>query len=201
MDDGRPLRMQGRPGWSSRSSRIKRKTPAHAGQTIPGCWRPSARPEDPCACRADGASSGFFATVRGRPLRMQGRLAELQVSAEPLGKTPAHAGQTRPIRRSAASRAEDPCACRADKFQPGFVECPEGRPLRMQGRPRRSEDMDGGIGKTPAHAGQTPNEGSQLIDGKEDPCACRADTPSSRTRRWPAGRPLRMQGRPTTRPS
>ena len=71
----------------------------------------------------------------------------------------------------------------------------KGRPLRMQGRHLDPDNADGHCGKTPAHAGQTPEAGRFPEIGQEDPCACRADLPSLRRRCAGRERPLRMQGR------
>ena len=153
---GRPLRMQGRQGCSWWQRAVWGKTPAHAGQTMQRRIPPSGTSEDPCACRADDGRVIHQEAKTGRPLRMQGRRGWDRAGSRPYGKTPAHAGQTAPAGRAAGHAAEDPCACRADDAPDWTRDRGEGRPLRMQGRPRASPQV-------------------MRLD-REDPCACRADS-------------------------
>ena len=91
---GSPPRMRGILEQLFRISKNQVITPAHAGNTYPGCQKWQRRRDHPRACGEYPMRRIRFPWRLGSPPRMRGILFCFTVSLLPCGITPAHAGNT-----------------------------------------------------------------------------------------------------------
>ena len=136
-------------------NRIDRITPAHAGNTHTSDLSPMRMKDHPRACGEYMIMTNLGITDMGSPPRMRGiRILQILIS-EPLGITPAHAGNTPMPGRRLIVVKDHPRACGEYGAAPRSHTLQSGSPPRMRGIHTHVQRSDTPYGITPAHAGNT----------------------------------------------
>ena len=152
---GRPPRGRGRPDRRRRCGATGGTTPARAGTTFSSRAGSVKNPDDPRAGGDDRWPSAIHTSGSGRPPRGRGRRQEPYVVLLQKGTTPARAGTTTCIGRSARRGQDDPRAGGDDGLQPSGNTSPSGRPPRGRGRRTELPALRQNGRTTPARAGTT----------------------------------------------
>ena len=130
-------------------------TPAHAGKTAHAPARVRRGRDHPRACGENSRLSSCAHSVKGSPPRMRGKLVAAAAGPALMGITPAHAGKTRPLRRSSRGLRDHPRACGENYHASSSPFIRSGSPPRMRGKLRGKSLIGSFTGITPAHAGKT----------------------------------------------
>ena len=133
----------------------QRITPAHAGNTLPGCCWLRKCWDHPRACGEYLPPTASVVLGIGSPPRMRGILGGKPSADVQAGITPAHAGNTLFIVNTTNNHRDHPRACGEYLPPTASVVLGIGSPPRMRGilGGKPSADVQAGI--TPAHAGNT----------------------------------------------
>ena len=111
------------------------------------------------------------------------------------GITPAHAGKTASLGRSAPAVRDHPRACGENMSLTCSSVSLAGSPPRMRGK-LTAEDLHlGDDGITPAHAGKTPRHRPARRQRRDHPRACGENTTRKAVRGKCPGSPPRMRGK------
>ena len=113
---GSPPRMRGKRCLPAVFEEVVRITPAHAGKTAFGRFRPALAKDHPRACGENSVALWAWRGLAGSPPRMRGKHRR---SADEIAEdriTPAHAGKTPSIRHPAGAGRDHPRACGENLF-------------------------------------------------------------------------------------
>ena len=152
---GSSPRMRGKQSPEHRRCRTGRIIPAHAGQTYRCRLRPGQCPDHPRACGANSRFLLFISSSSGSSPRMRGKLSAELESLRTERIIPAHAGQTRPARRTTPKETDHPRACGANDHDNDVAALDGGSSPRMRGKRRPGIRRPRHRRIIPAHAGQT----------------------------------------------
>ena len=92
--EGSPPRMRGKLLRRVSHKRARGITPAHAGKTFSGDGRRGRYRDHPRACGENFHLPTQLLLIEGSPPRMRGKRHIMDINAEQLRITPAHAGKT-----------------------------------------------------------------------------------------------------------
>ena len=147
--------MRGKRVRARASATRARIIPAHAGQTHRMQRGFMAGPDHPRACGANVHTAYQLRFPAGSSPRMRGKRLHDRCHRQRGRIIPAHAGQTRPVRRCRRSAPDHPRACGANS--PGSVgeSASSGSSPRMRGKRGFRHLRKDTVRIIPAHAGQT----------------------------------------------
>ncbi len=187
--------MRGKPTIQQSCINNYRITPAHAGKT-PDCNRSDTANQDhPRACGENLLPHLQLYNTTGSPPRMRGKRGLLLGMVVGRRITPAHAGKTQPGKMSQSGQPDHPRACGENAVPQPVYTIKPGSPPRMRGKPPLRITYPRYSGITPAHAGKTCLEVSDM-DCKEDhPRACGENVKRKKIIVNKMGSPPRMRGK------
>ena len=152
---GSSPRMRGKPKADAGDVETRRIIPAHAGQTRFHSHPEPFPPDHPRACGANSRFLLFISSSSGSSPRMRGKLSAELESLRTERIIPAHAGQTRPARRTTPKETDHPRACGANDHDNDVAALDGGSSPRMRGKRRPGIRRPRHRRIIPAHAGQT----------------------------------------------
>ncbi len=137
---GSPPRVRGKPINPLSSPATVGITPACAGKTFQAVYKQEPDRDHPRVCGENGFLNSSFATARGSPPRVRGKLDEFKAKRLALGITPACAGKTSTARPPHSPDRDHPRVCGENlgvQFSQSGVW---GSPPRVRGKQVKKHD-------------------------------------------------------------
>ena len=131
---GSPPRVRGKLIRTIILARLLRITPARAGKTAAPVRGTTAERDHPRACGENLTNSASVTRWLGSPPRVRGKPPSLGKAVNDAGITPARAGKTSCVERSASVRRDHPRACGENSFVRFPMIMVWGSPPRVRGK-------------------------------------------------------------------
>ena len=150
-----------------------RITPACAGKRQQHRKFIKLSQDHPCVCREKASATTSVNSLRGSPLRVQGKVSCSIAYLRASRITPACAGKSFAYEDRVSAVWDHPCVCREKYIRLPRLHRQGGSPLRVQGKATIYKQGSRNLRITPACAGKSILFAGLILGDQDHPCVCR----------------------------